>query len=292
MVQESSAGQGDTSRARAVDVLLAAAKRLLNVGELQWRQVQDDYRLLVVNYVIRRQLEALEAAIKLASVNLGHLSVAFVRTALEEMLWARYLVSLETKTSQRLLLAMGSYDGLRSLLAQRRYVGDSIMAQLWYKVEFLDAAEKKLALVEDDLKKLRQELGWQGRLPSGEWIADSIGEAPLYDYLHSATSRAVHFSVGEILRRGWGDPEGILVTDKAEFREHLSEFALDRLWRLLFETVAAALPLLEGSGISLSDPLTDEVMMPLLADVLKLGQVPLLHAAEWNLTPDGPLTYS
>jgi hypothetical protein len=244
---------------------------------------------LVVNYVMRRQLESLEAALKLASENLGHLSVAFVRTALEEMLWVRYLASLEVETSQRLLLAMANYDTLRSLLAQRGYVGDDAMAGLGYPVGFLDAAEKKLSSVREDLKQLRAELGWTGRLPSGEWVAASVNEARLYEYLHSATSRAIHFSVGEIFRRGWGNPKGILVTDKPEFREHLSEFALDRLWRLLFETVAAAIPLLETSGITSSHLLTDEVIMPLLNEVLRLGNVPLVHAAEWNLTPQGPL---
>lgn len=281
--------QGDTERARAVGALLTAARRLIEVRDLRWEKVQEDSRLLVVNYVLRRQLESLEAALKLASENLGHLSVAFVRTALDEMLWVRFLASLEVETSQRLLLAMANYDGLRSLLAQRGYVGDDVMASLWYPVEFLDAAERKLVSIKEDLKQLRAELGWRRTLPSSDWVAEYVNKTPLYEYLHSATSRAVHFSAGEVFRRGWGDPKGMLVTDKPEFREHLSEFALDRLWRLLFETIDAALPLLEASGITSSDQLTDEVLMPLLDEVLRLGQVTLVHAAEWNLTPEGPL---
>jgi hypothetical protein len=166
--------QADTERARAVGALLTAARRLIEVGDLRWEEVQEDYRLLVVNYVIRRQPESLEAALKLASENLAHLSVAFVRTALEEMLWVRFLASLEVETSQRLLLAMANYDGLRSLLAQRGFVGDDVMASLWYPVEFLDAAERKLVSVKEDLKQLRAELGWRGTLPSGDWVAESV----------------------------------------------------------------------------------------------------------------------
>ncbi len=31
---------------------------------------------------------------------------------------------------------LGKLDGLRSLLAQRAYIGDVVMAQLWYPKEF------------------------------------------------------------------------------------------------------------------------------------------------------------
>lgn len=113
----------------------------------------------------------------------------------------------------------------------------------------------------------------------------------MYEYLYSATSRAVHFSVGEVFRRSWGAPRGIVVTDKMEFRRHLGEFALDSLWRLLFKTVEAALPFLDDAGIVSSDALTDEPIIPLLRKVLACGRVPFVHAHEWNLTPDGPLYF-
>jgi hypothetical protein len=56
--------------------------------------MEKDFRLLVINNVIRRQLEALEAALDLASANLGHLSVSFIRPSLEEMLWVKLSVEL------------------------------------------------------------------------------------------------------------------------------------------------------------------------------------------------------
>ena len=79
-----------------------------------------------------------------------------------------------------------------------------------------------------------------------------------------------------------------MVTNKQEFRDHLSAFALDQLWRLFFETVAASLPLLQQAGVY-SEPLDDETIVPILEPLLELGNVQLVHAAEWNLTPDGPL---
>jgi hypothetical protein len=39
---------------------------------------------------------------------------------------------------------------------------------------------------------------------------------------------------------------------------HLSEFALDKLWRLFFETAGSAMPLISDSGITSEDSLTGE----------------------------------
>jgi hypothetical protein len=131
-------------------------------------------------------------------------------------------------------------------------VGDEVMRDLWYTPGFLEAARKKLSVTEAELSALRKQLKWSGRVPSTEWIAKAVDEQRIYQYLHSATSRSLHFSAGEIFRRGWGDPHGIVTTDKPEFRVHLSEFALDKLWRLLFETVAGAMPLISNVKSSLA----------------------------------------
>jgi hypothetical protein len=285
--------QANTDRAKAVRNILPALRDLFQVEDLRWADVEKDLRLLVINHVIRRQLEALEASLNLASADLGHLSVSFIRPALEEMIWVKYLSSLPLATSQRLLLALANYDSLRSLNAQRAYVGDEAMHDLWYTPGFLKAVEKKLPTVEGELVRLRKELKWSGgRIPSTDWIAEAVSEQRIYKYLHAATSRSLHFSAGEILRRGWGHPRGIVTTDKPEFRIHLSEFALDKLWRLFFETAENAMPLISDSGITSEDSLTGEHLLPLVQSLLDLGMVPLVHAHEWNLTPEGPLDLS
>lgn len=169
------------------------------------------------------------------------------------------------------------------------------MRSLWYTPAFLEEAEKRLQFVEKDLKSLQAELKWSGKLPSTEWIAKSVQEERTYRYLHSATSRAVHFSAGEVFRRSWGEPGGIVTTDKPEFRTDLYEFSLDQLWRLLFETMQGVLKLVADSngdvGITSEDSATKDRLMPLIEALLKFGKVPLVHAHEWNLTPEGPLIF-
>ncbi len=279
-----------SERIEATEGFAEIASRLLIAGDLKWVEVEADYRLLAVNSALRRQLESIRAAVLLSWQNLGHLAVAFVRSALEDVMYLGFLVSLDLKDSQKLFQLMGNWDTLRSLLAQRAYVGDEVMARLWYPDGFLDRAVDAREKVRAELKELQKHYKWSGGiLPSGEWIADQSNQRELYDYLHAASSRALHFSAGEVMRRGWGHPSGRIVTDKSEFRDHLSSFALDQLWRLYVETWRVTMPLLEAAGISSDDRLSFDEMQPVLDRLLSAGKVPLVHAHEWNLTPDGPL---
>jgi hypothetical protein len=72
---------------------------------------------------------------------------------------------------------------------------------------FLERATEAKTRARDRLRALQKKHGWSGGdSPSGAWIADQADERHLYDYLFAATSRANHFSAGEVLRRGWGRP--------------------------------------------------------------------------------------
>jgi hypothetical protein len=48
---------------------------------------------------------------------------------------------------------------------------------------------------------------------------------------------------------------------------------------------------MEAAAISSDDSLTFTDLQPVLDRLLALGRVPLVHAHEWNLTPDGPLRF-
>jgi len=278
-------------RVEVVEDFLDVASRLVTVGDLKWAAVEVDYRLLAINAALRRQLESLRAAVLLAQQDLGHLAVAFVRASLEDVMYLGFFVSLDLEASQKLFKLLGSWDGLRSLLAQRAYVGDDVMATLWYPRGFLEDAQSRRDEVRIELRALQKEYGWVGGdLPSGSWIADRARQRPLYDYLHAATSRALHFSAGEIMRRGWGAPGGKLITDKPEFREHLAAFALDQLVHLFAATWNVAMPLMDSAGISSDDELSWGDVEPVLSRISELGNVALVHAHEWNLTPEGPLS--
>jgi Family of unknown function (DUF5677) len=277
------------ARVEAVEALVSLADRLFEIRGIEWSAVEGDYRLLAVNAAFRRQLESIRAAVILTKQDLGHLAVAFVRAALEDVMYLKFFFGLDQASSQRLFLLLGRWDGLRSLLNQRAYVGDDVMNGLWYRTEFLDAAEIKRSETREALRELQKEHGWSGGvLPSADWIAEQAGLRPLYEYLHAATSRALHFSAGEIMRRGWGHPAGQMLTDDPGFREHLADFALHQLVLLFFETWNVV-DNIEAAGIILAKDIDPAEIDALVQRIAALGQVPLVHAAEWNLRPDGPL---
>ena len=255
------------ARVQAVDAFADMAGRLLIVGELEWRKVAEDYRLLAINVALRRQLESINAAVVLARQDLGHLAVSFIRPSLEDVIYLKFFAGLSLEESQELFITLGSWDKFRSLLAQRAFIGDEEMARLWYPKAFLEWAEKGKGDVRKSLRRLKVQYGWAGDTPSGAWIADQADERVLYDYLFAASSRAIHFSAGEILRRGWGAPDGILVTDKPEFRGHLSAFALDQLVRLYLKTMSVTMPLIEGTGLGTEEggPNRDDCGHPVIS---------------------------
>ena len=281
------------ARLSAVEAWLTAQKKTCVIGDLSWDTAWSDIRLVAVNYILRRQLEALDATVVLAKTGLGHLAVGFVRPALDELLWMLWVNDLAQQDAKELLMTMGHSDAIRSLVAQRAYVGDAVMQELWYPVAFLDAQEQRQGRVKDKLKQLRNRLKWSGHpLPSARWIAEQSGHEDLYDYLHAATSRATHFSMGEVMRNAWGEPGGKLVTFKLEFRQYRTSFALDQLPVLFLKSAIACGDFLEDAGVSEPEDEALHAEVDLAAEALgKFGRVPLVHAHEWNLTPAGPLRF-
>ena len=277
-------------RVGAVEDFAAIADRIAGVGDLRWAEATADYRLLAINASLRRQIESMNAAVLLSRQGLGHLAVAFVRASVEDVMYLKFFCSMTLEDSQKLFELLGVFDSARSLIAQRAYVGDEVMRSLWYPPGFVDTVERRRDEVRAQLRSLQKVYKWPGGdTPNNAWIAEQASVKDLYEYLHAATSRALHFSAGEIMRRSWGAPNGILVTNKPEFRTHLASFALDQLWRLYIDTWEATLPLVEDAGIATEEGVGFEELHPVLERLLALGKVPLVHAHEWNLTPDGPL---
>ncbi|MGY5210075.1 DUF5677 domain-containing protein [Nocardia gipuzkoensis] len=281
------------ARLAAVEAWIAVQKQLFVIGDLSWDEAWSDIRRIAVNYIVRRQGEALDATVVLAKAGLGHLAVGFVRPALDELLWMLWVKDLPQQEAQDLLMAMGYSDAIRSLLAQRAYVGDTVMQELWYPVAFLDDQEKKHAPVKETLKRFHKQFKWSGSpLPNARWVAEQCGHKDLYEYLHAATSRALHFSMGEVMRHGWGEPGGRLVTLHPGFREYRTDFVLHQLPLLFIKTMHACHDLLEAAGIIQSqDEALQQRFLTATEFLSTFGRVPLVHAREYNLTPSGPLPW-
>jgi hypothetical protein len=273
-------------RLNALEEFAARMTGAVELGRLVWSE-PSNLRALTINNCFRRQRDALAGTIALGKAGQGHLAVAFVRAFFEERLWMTFLADMSEASANTLLLAFGRWDIVRSLVAQRHYIGDEGMTlHLWYPPGFVDTQADQLPAIKADLARLRERWGWQGVLPSTAWVADKVFLRDEHDYLHSATSRALHFSAGEVLRRGWGTPGGVLITDKPEFRGHLADFAYDQLWRQHLGTLQGAREILSDGRITTPEGFFScEYQEGLTSKLRSLGRVPMVHAYEWNLTP-------
>jgi hypothetical protein len=99
------------ARVEAVEAFVSLADRLFEIRGIEWSAVEDDYRLLAVKAAFRRQLEGIKAAVLLARQDLGHLALASVRAALEDVMYLKFFFGLDQTASQRLFLLFGSWDG-------------------------------------------------------------------------------------------------------------------------------------------------------------------------------------
>lgn len=273
------------ARVAAVEGLLRVTDSVIEVGSVGWDASLGDLRLLAANAAMRRQLESIKAAVLLARQALGHLAVTFVRAALEDVMYLKFFFGLDRDTSQQLFTELARWDGFRSVLCQRAYLGDEVMNGLGFPSVFLNSVGTGRDKTREELRRIQKEFRWAGGdLPTSKWIAEQAGLLPLYEYLHAATSRALHFSAGEITRRGWGSPSGTMRTDDPEAREYFANFALYQLVVLFFDTWAV-LDDEESAGIRVAGSGRSEIDSA-VQRIAALGQVPLVVPAEFNLRSD------
>jgi hypothetical protein len=230
-----------TPVATTVRDMLPVLDALVRRDSLSVAEVEQELCLLGYRVAVARQREALDAAVRLAESTLGHMAVGFVRTACEEFLWLKYLASLDVADANEVFVALGNFDNMRSVQAALGFAGVDALVGQGFPRGFVDASGEVLVDAEDRLRGLKNRLGWDNRRgPSAGWVATAVGERPLFDYLYAASSRSVHFSAGEMLRRGWFDQDGRVSVADVDHRLFLSDFALSELVRLLMKTLCVA----------------------------------------------------
>ena len=188
-------------------------------SNLSWKP-SDGFLPVVFRAILRRQFECLQMICQLVEQN-GFTAAPLLRPACEELIWVKYLISIPTKDAQRLITCFSLDEIYRSLRAQDQFAGRSITETLGL-LPYLEQYNSTRASLLQELRTMGTRLGWpkkaiqNGQLPPLSWLARATEEQPTYDFIYHATSRFVHFSVHELLRRAWGNPyEGtVSVTSK------------------------------------------------------------------------------
>jgi hypothetical protein len=221
----------------SVEVLSASVRKLLDATEpfvdaatrLKWSPV-DGFLPLILRATVRRQFDCLASTVELVSVSRGYAAAPLLRPACEEFIWTKYLMKLKRETAERLIKAVAQSEMLASLEAQDTYAGRKISKELGLS-KYLTSMQRHTDHLRSEFRSLGTELDWgkreieAGRPPTVNLLAKKTGETKLYNLLYHASSRFVHFSPSELLRRTWGK-DGEVSIHSTNFGKYWAAFAL------------------------------------------------------------------
>lgn len=257
---------------------------------LDWDGTQG-YLPVVRRSMLRRQFESLGVAVSLVEARHGYAAVPLLRPACEELLWLRYLNTLQQASARQLVDHMIGFGLSRDLEAQAAEVGDEEMASLGLSsalAGFRSSAPARLA----GLRTLGRELQWpsrvvrEGDIPSTWFVAKACRSESLYRFLYHATSRYVHFSAVELARRGWGHP-GRLEVSSDVYEPVWASFSLSWGTRLFGFTLSESLEALRSEGVPEPD---FGSLQPVLDQIVAVPLIPLVTPDEllWHPSSKTP----
>jgi hypothetical protein len=250
-----------------------------SIRDLQGAQLKNLLTLVAVSIVVR-QYDSLEAMTHLVSKDRAYACVGMLRPACEELVWLKYLVSIDVVKADQLLKLMAALEAHDALKAQDSFAGSRVTTQLGLKGHLAEA-RKTYPISKKALSEIGRDLGWpdrttkNGDFPSMSFLAKRVGERKMYEFLYHASSRFVHFSAAEVLRRVWYSRSGNISVRSDNFSNYWGSFSLFWGLSLFLKTFAAA-------------PMPPQFEFPDDADAIlratrvigELGQVPIITVEE------------
>lgn len=253
---------------------------VLNASKIAWSPEEGLLPVIRVA-ILRKQLDSLEAVMALSEQDRAYAGVATLRSACEELLWVKYLGQLPDDTAEELVRCLAAIEISDSLEAQNAFSPTAIREL--HLLEHLTRTRGARPATIDRLRLLGRSLGWPRKAissdsprPSAWHLAERTGQQEMYRFLFHATSRFVHFSTLELMRRGWGKV-GALDVDSGHFSNYWSAFAL--YWGVRFFLDCA---LAVGQSLP-ENPIGDDVERAALEAARSLAQcgaIPIITAEE------------
>ncbi|MFL5330874.1 MAG: DUF5677 domain-containing protein [Gemmataceae bacterium] len=219
----------DALRASVESVLKLMRPFVDAVSEIPTSEVTGFFPV-VKRAIVCRQFDSLEAITHLVDQGRGYAAAPLLRPSCEEFIWLKYLLKVDAEQAERIVQCLASGEALRHLRAQNDYAGQTAMETLGL-FQYLQESEQAEPMLQEKLRALDVSLGWnkkeenRGRLPSLEFLAKKTDEKRVYNFIYHATSRFVHFSVAELLRRAWTQKDGLSVKS-IHLRDYWSAFSL------------------------------------------------------------------
>lgn len=282
-----------TALVDAAQDLVAWMERLLAAfPPLKVSRVPVEPFALIGRSVLVRQSAALKGALLLAEAGMGQMGLPMVRPACDELIWVKYLCSLEEDERGALLHVINAVESARTVNAQQQHLGNRTMQKIGFPKGFVKTLTRQRVASEAGLKKTGVALGWPQDLhhlpPGAGWLAGQVGLSDLYAFLYSASSKGVHFSVTEHMRSGYfsGEPDAEVHLDAPTYVAYRSGFVVYWLCYLLVKTAAAVaevLPEFREAQEGQEEEEENDDFLPIIKRVTQYGKVPIVMPFEFNL---------
>jgi hypothetical protein len=271
----------DELRLAVAETLQVLGPAVERTSKLQW-SANHGMLPLIRSAMLRRQYECLSIAVDLVDKSQGFAAVALLRPACEEFLWAKYLASLKPSDAEDLLVLMAQRELRDSLAAQDARTGRAVSDHLGL-TRYIEQYEASARTLNARTKALGTKLQWEKRtiegakLPSVAFVAKAVGETPLYRFLYHASSRYVHFSPAELLRRAWGRTGDVTVSSM-HFTDYWGSFVL--YWGVYL--IASTFPILceLGGELDLDDSIDGDRLIAAARRIGEHGPVAIITAEE------------
>lgn len=245
--------------------------------EIPW-QPSDGILVIVMHSILCRQFDLLEVISQLAAQGKGYAAGPLLRPACEEVIWIKYLRTIPPARAGRLLYCIAHKEYLESLRNQDTVAGRATTKVLGLE-PYLHSCTRQEVRYRSWMKNLAKKLNWPNncrtgkRLPSMQWLAKTTNQLDLYQSIYHATSRFVHFSVGELLRRAWGVP-GQVSIHSGHFESYWAHVSL--YWGLLL-FVKYPWDAIDIEEVAIDD---EEKLMEAVNAIRHIGRPPIVTAQE------------
>jgi hypothetical protein len=236
--------------------------------------------ILIERAVLRKQYDCLSVITDLVKSDRGYAGAPLLRAACEELMWIRYMRNVEPELREPLLVALTKLELRDSLKAQDDYIGSGATSELGLTSHLVET-QKSGDLWESVVRRIGSALKWpegttrRAKRPSAFFIAQAVGMEKDYRFLYHGTSRYVHFSCSELLRRAWGKPGDVSIAS-AHFADFWGAFGLCWGTRLLVDTLIAVLDDKENDGLSIDE----ESVLRVSKRIGEFGSVPIITSEE------------
>jgi hypothetical protein len=194
---------------------------------------------IIKRAVIARQHEALQAIESMADAGHGFLGVTFLRPAYEELIWLEFVDGCVGDPADFAVL-VSQHELADQLKTQNDYLDKRVMKEIGLSQRLGKLNDARDRETKKRIREIAHHVGWdtsRGLYPTTFFMAKRVNRLKEFQYLYGATSRFVHFSPHELMRRAWGRP-GSLKIGSSSFAKYWETFAIYWGFRIFVNLLA------------------------------------------------------